>query len=286
MTYDTKDGYVLLYGGVNKTGYLNDTWKFSAGTWALLHPKITPPKSLGAMTYDAKDGYVVLLVVNQTWKFSGGVWTQLVPDRSPPVRYASAMTYDAKDGYVLLFGGYASSGSSGYLGDTWRFVGGQWTNITTSAHPKARAFSVMTYDTKDGYVVLFGGCDVGSPCSTGGFLSDTWKFVDGKWTKLTISAHPSARGGMAMTYDVADGYVVLFGGCDTTNCSHPYSDTWKFVGGSWTHLTSLTHPGPRLFASMTFDTKDGQVVLFGGSGPSFKYLGDTWKYLAGSWTKV
>jgi Galactose oxidase, central domain len=284
MTFDAKDGYVLLFGGLNQSQVFNDTWKFAAGVWTKLSPAHSPPPNyLTGMTYDAKSRYVVLLDGNQTWKYSGGAWTRLSPLRTPPTRYASTMTYDAKDGYVLLFGGVSPSG---FLYDTWKFAGGQWTNITKAAHPPARAFMAMTYDAKDGYVVLFGGCHIGGACTTGDFLADTWTFHGGKWTQLTTTSQPSARAGEMLTYDAADGYVVLFAGCDTSNCSSPYADTWTFVGGVWAQLTPSSHPGARLIGAMVFDSKTKYVVLIGGAGPLFTVLGDTWKFTAGNWTKI
>jgi hypothetical protein len=284
MTYDAKDGYILLFGGLNKTGLVNATWKFSAGKWTELHPKSSPPASFDtSMTYDGKTGYVLLLDNGATWRYSGGAWSVVLAPISALDRLAATMTYDTKDGYVLLFGGY---NSSGYLGDTWKFVGGAWTRITTSVHPLARAYSSMTYDAKDGYVVLFGGCHVGSPCTTGGFLSDTWTFASGTWTKLSPSRAPSPRGGSMMTYDATDGYVLFFGGCNSSNCSHPFSDTWTFSGGIWTHPMPTTHPSPRLLGSIAYDAASNYVVLFGGGGPNFKLLGDTWTYSAGVWTMV
>jgi hypothetical protein len=62
MTYDSKDGYVLLFGGYCNTpppAYMdcNDTWEYAHGKWTQLHPKTAPsPRESGAMAYDARDG--------------------------------------------------------------------------------------------------------------------------------------------------------------------------------------------------------------------------------------
>jgi hypothetical protein len=285
MAYDPKDGYVVLFGGLSSGKVYNDTWKFAAGKWTELTPLHSPGASaFMTMAYDAKDKYLVLLEINQTWTFTGSAWTHLALTKFPPARFASAMTYDAKDHYIVLFSGVNLTGA--FLGDTWKFVGGKWTKLAPTTSPAARAYSSMTYDTINRYVVLFGGCHTMPACTTGFFLSDTWTFRGGVWTALTPTTHPSARGGMTLVYDAKDGYVLLFGGCNTSNCSTPFSDTWKFVGGGWTLLSLSPHPPAREIAMSAYDTKTGYVVLFGGGGAKFAPLGDTWKFVGGAWKKI
>ena len=193
----------------------------------------SPSARYGAnLVYDAKDGYVLLFgglgasgFRADTWKFVGGSWTRLSPATHPTARYGAAMTYDAKDGYVLLFGGYESPDDF-TVGDTWKFVGGAWTELSAVSPPEARYFAAMTYDAKDGYVVLFGG---NTPLSTVQH-NDTWKFVGGAWTNITGSAGPMpGQSYTSMTYDPADAKVVMLG-----NVYYPY--TWTFSGGKWTEL--------------------------------------------------
>jgi hypothetical protein len=193
------------------------------------------------MVYDAKDHYTVLFggfsqtgYQTITWKFVGGQWSKLVTTKTPAPRAYASMTYDSADGVVLLFGGCHSAApcTTGYfLADTWEFSAGAWTKITATVHPSARAGSMMAYDSANRYVALFGGCNATSCVSP---FADTWTFVGGAWTHLKPSPHPSARElGMA-TYDAKTGYVVLFGGLNSSFT--PLNDTWKFVGVSWTKI--------------------------------------------------
>ncbi|MGA8664086.1 MAG: PKD domain-containing protein [Thermoplasmata archaeon] len=140
----------------------------------------------------------------------------------------------------------------------------------------------MTYDVKDRYVVLFGGYDAAAYP-----LNETWTFANGQWTNITQSAGPapSARGGMLMTYDSADGYVLAFGGSTFTTCSpsgsYGCADTWKFSGGKWQQLQA-TPPTPNVGGSynegftMAYDSADSYVVMTDGF--------DTWKWSDGNWT--
>jgi hypothetical protein len=157
-------------------------------------------------------------------------WTSAVPP-VPTARGLGSMVYDARDGYVLLFGGFTASGD---LKDTWKYLGGRWTELSPATSPSVREGAGIAFDTKDNYVVLFGGLS-----GTAGVLSDTWTWAAGAWTKLAPATHPTARAAPSMTYDAKDGYVVLFGGLAAGSAAQ--SDTWKFVGGVWTKLALTVH---------------------------------------------
>jgi len=120
------------------------------------------------------------------------------------------MTYDANDGYVLLFGGY---GLNEVLGDTWKFSGGLWTELSPPSPPLPRGAPMMTYDNATGTAVLFGGFtyfpDPGPPFPS---LNDTWTFAGGAWTNVTSTPAPAQRSEGAFVYSPADSCVLLFGG--------------------------------------------------------------------------
>ncbi len=102
------------------------------------------------------------------------------------------------------------------------------------------------------------------------------------WTQVSSGTSPSVRAGMGLTYDAADGYVLLFGGMTGTGV---LGDTWKFVNGSWSQITVSPAPPAREWPSMTYDAADGYVLLYGGwTGTT--HLNDTWKYLHGVWTNL
>ncbi len=290
MAYDPADGYVLLFGGFNSNTltYMSDTWEFQGGKWTELHPA-AHPESRGAatMAYDGADGYMVLFggcgasscPFGDTWTYRAGIWTELHPTLSPTPSTSTIMTYDGRDGYILLFGG--DTGLSD-LSSTWTFRGGQWSELTPSVHPPARSSGFISNDRKDGYVVLFGGSDpyLGRD---GTNLADTWKFIGGKWTELHPGNHPAARNSGSMSYDAADGYVLLFGGA-TQGSSGALSNTWKFLGGEWKQLAPSIHPSPRTLQGMTFDSHDDFIFLFGGYNGN--YLADWWSYSHGVWVEL
>ena len=287
MTYDPRDGYVLLFGGGNATTTFGDTWTFVGGNWTKLNLTFHPSAREGAsMAYDAANGYVVLFggahngtFLGDTWKFAGGKWTRLVTVVHPSDRVSASMTYDPADGYVLLFGGFGDGLGTNetMLNDSWEFVDGLWAPLLPLTSPSAREGASMAYDRADGYVVLFGGAHAM------GYLNDTWKFSTGNWKRIYPAAHPSAEIGACMTFDRKNGYVVLFGGYNATTV---FGSTWTFVGGAWTKLSPGTHPPGRSGASMAYDAANGYVVLTGGAGSCGCSLHDTWKFVDGQWTRI
>lgn len=115
------------------------------------------------------------------------------------------------------------------------------------------------------------------------------------WVQASETVSPSARAGAATIYDVADGYVLLFGGCPAGfgddywgHMCNALGDTWALKDGVWENLTpTLTSPSPpaRVDAGIAYDGADGCVVLFGGFNGVTLY-NDTWTFSGGHWSEV
>jgi Galactose oxidase, central domain len=290
LVYDAADGYVLLFTGAGgclpyTMIALNDTWKFQNGSWTDLTANfsVSPPARFqAATTYDGADGYVLLFggettsySLGDTWEYHGGAWQQVITSPSPSPRFHGSIAYDAADGDVVLFGG-SYWGTSGTMdGDTWTYVQGTWTLVSsgTSSDPMPRRAAGMAYDGTDGYVVLFGGV-TGSVVA----LSDTWKFSNGSWTQLNPSPHPTARWDLWPTTDPDVNGALFFGGCYHTGCTSVYNDTWAFSGGNWTQLTvwNGTAPSARGATYLAYDPDIPGILLFGGSAG--RTLNDTWTF--------
>lgn len=278
MTYDWRDGYVVLFGGEEggigtPTAELGDTWTFHAGLWTnVSNPADSPPPlAYPSCAYDAApgDGYVLLFggatgvgpgytggsgltvdSTNQTWAFSGGKWTNLTNDSAPhpSARFGASMAYEPADQYVVLYGGAVDGTSTAngscspvqcpHLNDTWKFVGGTWTNITASASPNGtppgRWEASMTNDSADGYDLIFGGQANGYKAlnATGNY---TWAFDRGQWVNVSSSSAstPGTRFGAAMGYFSTTESVVMYSGLSGTVSSPLRDDTWVFHQGKW-----------------------------------------------------
>jgi PKD repeat protein len=204
------------------------------------------------------------------------VWANLTSTvvGAPPGRsFGTATVYDPIDQYSLIFGGYTNRHV--YLGDTWAYAAGRWTNLTPATSPTPRDHASLAFDARDGYVVLFGGTNM-----TRSF-NDTWKFVAGTWTNITPSVSPGPRWAASMAYDPRDRVVVLYGGCLVSELS----DTWTFAGGVWTRLSPVPAPAGRGGAAFAYDPADGFMTLFGGDNGTLFY-NDTWWFANGTWSLV
>lgn len=136
------------------------------GEWTQLHPQSHPSPRLGAgMVYDATDGYILLFggtylggnstwgywgCLNDTWMFRGGVWTNLsIP--GPPPACSPSLAYDPDLGYVLAYiGTYQIPGrlnsTTVEVNETWRFVGGIWTEVNVSGPAPGDGFLGSSYN--------------------------------------------------------------------------------------------------------------------------------------------
>jgi hypothetical protein len=78
---------------------------------------------------------------------------------------------------LVLFGGVGatSSGTTGYLGDTWAWDGSDWAQLSPIKAPSPRYEAAMAYDAKTEQLVLFGGT------GTDGISRSTWTWGVPKW---------------------------------------------------------------------------------------------------------
>lgn len=162
---------------------------------------------------------------------------------------------------------------------------GPWTNVTPAngTAPPGGAGAVLVNDSVAGYDLWFGG----SVASSHGPIGATWIYRDGNWTNVTASQafSPPARTFAAASYDAANRVVVLFGGLgDPTTY---LGDTWLWANDSWTNITAYAGagPSPRAEASMAYDARDQEVLLFGGIDSNGS-LGDTWVFSTGQWDRL
>ncbi|HEV2316253.1 MAG TPA: hypothetical protein VGV89_01590 [Thermoplasmata archaeon] len=261
MAWDPTDGYLLVFGGgtTGSAGLKNDSFKWQKGAWFPLNtPNTLSFRSNASLVWDAADGYAVMFggftagageFSLQTFKFVGGTWSLVIPTVRPQASVAACMVYvpqvgsggSATGGYVLLFGGAGktNASASNWYGYTWKFSAGLWTNISANvgAAPGARGYSQCTYDPTDGYVLLFGGMQVGGATT----LADTWKFVPthnsgafgGNWTSLAPTGAPPASWMGNLLYVTATQQVLLFQGAAGTLAA-PTDPSGGVAVWSWT----------------------------------------------------
>lgn len=263
--WDAADGYAIVFGGsIAAPNYYtqatNETLKFVPGSphWTSLNANggngAPTKRREAAMTYDWRDGYVVLfggtsttnnVERNDTWKFTAGTWTKLGqgPSALKPVFGAAMAAQPGSTGFVLLFGG---CDATKFYSNTWKFVAGTWTNVSSSAGtpPTASCGGSLVYDPTDGYFVYFGGF------TASGAQNGTWEFnpSTSTWSALYAAGangQPNPRGYTTFDCLVIDGNCYLYSGAYSSpiHALNRTSDTWKFSAGTWTNISSPGLPG-------------------------------------------
>lgn len=293
MAYDSGADRVVLFGGAD---LLNGTWVFdpAAGTWTDMAPGVAPSgRHDHAMAYDAASGQVVLFggVIGplgsssaETWVYdvAANTWTNRTPAVGPSARFGHAMVYAADASRIVLFGG---AGVWGRSNETWTYdvVANSWTNVTPSVSPSPRYFHAMTYDSRTGLVLLFGG-DAPS--------NETWVYnlAANTWTQMTPVTAPAARYGHAMTYDPVAAKTVLFGGRIGWGPADESAETWIYdaVANAWAPMRPPPAPSPRGFHAVAYDAAADLMVLFSGWTTGGPLSPETWTYRpeANQWTKI
>ncbi|MCI4356486.1 MAG: hypothetical protein L3K18_05005 [Thermoplasmata archaeon] len=203
-----------------------------------------------------------------------------------------AMAYDPSVGAIVAVDANFSFVNGTFTASnpalTWTYSAGNWTRLNLTTGPPPLGFWTMTYDTADQCLVLFGGEEI----LGGSTVNYTFTFANGTWTNLTpnLTVSPPPLQLSQMTYDAADGYVLLHGGFSPTlGTSGNYMVTWAFVNGTWANLTRPASPMPALNGWMTYDVSDRYVLYFGGSpggGMTGSHTNDTWEFRNGSWTNL
>ncbi|MCI4330290.1 MAG: PKD domain-containing protein [Thermoplasmata archaeon] len=288
--------------------------------WTNLTTGVTPPAGT-LIVNDTADHYILGYRPNETngpfqtqatWRFANGAWKNIStgagegPSSSEPGSQGVAMTYDAWDGYVVAVGGPQS---------TWEFHRGNWTRLTTTCAALCASFRFgqevkLSYDAQLRATVLFdGGLDENPGGSVWTLAGTTWSPVcsgpptnySDCWETGTtpLRSGSGGDGEPAMTYDIRDGELVLFGGTSPTanGIPEPDCETWTLTNATWTllNVSQRNHPPCRDHATLVDDRTKGYVLMFGGiywdcqafCFPSTLYaLADTWLFALGKWWPV
>jgi PKD repeat protein len=223
---------------------------------------------------------------------------------NPGPRLAASMTYDNASGakFALLYGGGSlkPNGAEFLPDDVWTYTpAGGWTNITyTGAGGPGiigRYGAMMTYDSTDQRVMLYGGCDV-DYCPA----PYIWSYgpTAGSFTvynlALTGAGEPGGLIYGGFTDDPAQSGALLFGGCTALNSNgdctaysgNTYVVTWPQASVNPT-FTQVTGPGPsaRELMGMAWDPDLNGVLMYGGVN-GHGLLNDTWLFSSDHWTNI
>jgi hypothetical protein len=249
--------------------------------------KTTRPPANGALVYDSARNENVLFVpaveggrASQTWTFNGATrnWTKESPANSPDI-YDAVAAYDIGNERVVVLGRDPDEGSCGE-NDTWTWDGSNWTEQAPATAPTGCVLGA-SYRQIDGEVVAITG---------DGSISETWIWSGVDWEMSNSSTTPPHLG-MATAADPRTGGVLAFGGDFFFHGNHFSADTRAWTGSAWTRINAgggAADPQPRSDSSMTWDSKLGSMILFGGIGGSSatKTFNDTFRWDTTQWTRM
>jgi hypothetical protein len=132
--YDPISKKVVIFGGFNANGDLNETWTFDGITWSQVKTGAAPSaRDAASMAYDQKSRKLVLFggasgftLFNDTWLWYGATstWTQANPKTVPAGASGPILFTDPANGHTDMFGGYQGRF---YSRDTFQWTGTDWT---------------------------------------------------------------------------------------------------------------------------------------------------------------
>ncbi|MEM6730832.1 MAG: kelch repeat-containing protein, partial [Myxococcota bacterium] len=214
-------------------------------------------------------------------------WVQRVPDPLALQRGFTSWAHDRSSGLVWAFGGFSSIG---FLSDTWEWNGERWRELPLNgAQPPVRAIAAMAFSDLDAVALLFGGLNA----NLTDIYGDSWIWDGTMWAEVTpVSGGPSPRAMHAVGYHRAEGKIVLFGGCSDFDCDTPLADTWVWeLATGWSEVSSGPPPAGRAGHTMTYDSANDRILMFGGCtvdaiNSCDNELGDLWAFDGSAWSEI
>ncbi|MBK8551241.1 MAG: T9SS type A sorting domain-containing protein [Ignavibacteria bacterium] len=284
--YLQSENRMIVFGGRNSTGNLNDVWSLNLSTneWN----NITPASgSMPSVRFTANAVYDSLLnrmiiwsgqgsaLYNDVWafNFNNNSWQELWPDGNtagaPLKRYGTAAIFDPNNRRLVNFAGFTTSGR---FDDTWYFQVDslRWTDQTNSNHPELRCLH-SGYITPDRtQMIIYAG-------QHNGALADIWSLDLNSyvWTNLTPVIKPDGRW-FSPVVNTNSNYSVIFGG---QNSLSTFGDLWKFSIDSmkWDSVSQgVTKPSARWGHASVYIPSSDKLIIFSGADPEYK--NDTWVF--------
>jgi hypothetical protein len=300
MTYDSKRGRVLLFGG-RKEGVeprttfteLNDLWEWKNGDWSPIETATKPPvRQHAAIAYDRVRDKVILFggfaIISRlltplydTWEFDGTDWKQVGPSTGPTVD-RPLMAYDIARNQTVLLG---INKELKTLMHVWDTETSAWKAVPADPLPGCVNDGALEYQVHNERLITTGGiCTVATTPS----LEESWEWDGTKWTKLEHS-RTSRVSGAASMYDTARQELVRYGGASSFGqFFESFTSTYRDL--KWQDTIISSSPSPRSLAVMRRDPVRDTIWLFGGlsefsSDSSVGWNDDMWRYAGGRWNQ-
>ncbi|HUD72327.1 MAG TPA: thrombospondin type 3 repeat-containing protein [Dongiaceae bacterium] len=178
---------LVLFGGLDGTRLLGDTWMFRMGMWRRIPTAQTPaPRSGAVLAYDARRERTVLIggrgpsdlgnLLDDVWEFDGTAWQPVDVRGDLPPTADATLGWDPIRREVVLFGGETLHAQPGIINlpvvigpmaSTVRFDGIRISQLPTRDTTREREVHAGAIDAQSGDLIVQGGI------STTGPLDDT-----------------------------------------------------------------------------------------------------------------
>jgi hypothetical protein len=251
MAYSPDYKMILLFGGMNTQGRLDDTWAFDCGveSWIKIEPANKPEgRSDSTMVYDATNKKFILYggwgnrsgLQSDTWVYNPDKkdWAEVKTETNPGIMYGHSMVWDPDNDRAILYGGHLNSPlSHQYVENPWFFYpgNGTWIEHVLESRPRGRYWGAMGYDYREMRLAYFGG-SWGEGPSNETYVLDLRR---DSWSRLEAEDSPNNRVISKMVYVPENGFL-LFGGATPTGVH--FNDTWVLSTdlGTWLELHPTT----------------------------------------------
>lgn len=165
--------------------------------------------------------------------------------------------------------------------DNWILRGATWSKLTEGTCVTDRMIATnLVFDSRRKRMLLVDGPSLP-------FIPELrplrlWEWRSNQWL-LVDSTGPRRTGVGAVAFDERRGVLVvpvLYGG--------PDQGMWEWDGKSWRQLPpAFPSPTVRQTYGLTYDSRLGRVLMFGGQGSSRgPYLDDLWSWKGAVWTRL
>lgn len=282
LVYNREGRSVILFGGRNGGGNLNDVWSFNIDSreWTNSTPVEGPSPDVRfghVAVFDASSGKMHIWS-GQGSGFYNDAWTYEVESRRwtkdssrgmiPNARYGSAGIFDPSSGRMVMFAGFTDQGR---FDDTRAYAtdSGAWMDDSSlGTKPGRRCLHTMAFDPSGHRMLLFGG-------QRSGPLDDLWSFdlSSQTWSELVTAERPTGR--FFATSGVMGGRLWVFGGSTAQGTTE---ELWSFDLGrqAWTKAAmSGSWPSKRHSHAAAVIQEDESMIIVGGFGGT--NLSDVWK---------
>jgi hypothetical protein len=285
--YDPPRDRMVVFGGVDSSGYRNDVWAMAfsgSPSWSELTPagNAPPPRSFHIAVYDpVRDQMVVFggygAHLNDAWALSlsgSKAWSELSSGSPPFGRSRPTAFYDPVRHRMIVFRGVDWTGRNRVwaLSLTGR---PRWSELSpTGSGPPAGPDHTAIYDpVRDRMVVFTGARQVVG-------RNEVWALsLSGSpvWSQLAPTGDaPPRRAHNTAIYDPVRDRMVVFGGQDGRLY---HSDVWSLSlseSPAWSQLSPVGAPTARAYHTAIYDPVRDRMIVFGGRGAGSGYREDVW----------